>query len=249
MPYHAIAVQSGGRTKTIPNKNEDELLSQIVLPFMQNGVIAQKWGKELKTYQVLELKIYFTNSPWNKKVGTVDDLIKGKKNCFKKFKDKAELLLAYNMPRVFVVTPIQGKKHGDQDQQRVYGEYDKRFQAVEEVLSDCGAVAIRIDKEHPLEDLVGRIKTEIRRCAFVVADLTDERPSCYFEVGYAEGLDRHVIYMASEQSVLKPGSSTKIHFDIHRNVLYFSNHEELRDKLKAAVEKNKRKLFADNDCA
>ncbi len=106
-------------------------------------------------------------------------------------------------------------------------------------------MAIRIDKEHPLEDLVGRIKKEIRDSAFVIADLTDERPSCYFEAGFAEALPRPVIYVASKQSVLKPGTPTKVHFDIHMNVHFFTNHKELRSKLSDAIEKNKSHLFAD----
>jgi hypothetical protein len=60
------------------------------------------------------------------------------------------------------------------------------------VISGFSCVAIRIDKEHPLEDLVGRIKEEIRNALYIVADLTDERPSCYFEAGFAEALGRPV---------------------------------------------------------
>ncbi len=73
--------------------------------------------------------------------------------------------------------------------------------------------------------------------------MTDERPSCYFEAGYAEGLPRPVIYVASKQSVVKPGTNTKIHFDIHMNVNFFVNHNELRDKLKDAIEKNRMVLL------
>jgi nucleoside 2-deoxyribosyltransferase len=92
--------------------------------------------------------------------------------------------------------------------------------------------------------LVGRIKQEIQDCGFVIADLTDERPSCYFEVGYAKALKRPVIYVASKQSVAKPGTNTKIHFDIHMSINFFVNLKELKERLTKAIEKNKAKLFS-----
>ena len=249
MPFHAIAVLSGNRQKTIPNRSEEQLLSEVVLPFISKGVITAKWGKKTQSYQVLELRIYETDSAWDKRGGPLSDLTKGKPNRFRRFEQRAHKLLGKNSPRVFVVMPIQGEKHGTQEDQRVYREYDERFVAVESVIGKYGGVAIRIDKEHPLEDLVGRIKKEIREAAFIVADLTDERPSCYFEVGYAEALPRPVIYVASKQSVLKPGTSTHIHFDIHMNVQMFTNHKELKEKLGDAITKNKDRLFAQGGAA
>ncbi|NTU49696.1 MAG: hypothetical protein HGA87_02165 [Desulfobulbaceae bacterium] len=247
MPFHTIAILSGDRQKTIPNRSESEVLSEIVIPFIANGVITASWGRTVQSYQVLELRIYETKDPWNKKRGAViADIIKGKKNLYKRFADKAEALLSTKKPKVFVITPIQGEKHGDQEQQRIFKEYDQRFEAVEQVISKAGAVAIRIDKEHALEDLVGRIKKEIRGAQFVVADLTDERPSCYFEAGFAEALGRKVIYVASKQSVAKPGTITVIHFDIHMNMNYFTNHEELKEKLSDVIEKNRKSLFEED---
>jgi len=243
MPFHAIAVLSGNRQKTIPNRSEGQLLSEVVLPFISKGVITAKWGNKTQSYQVLELRIYETDSSWDKRVGPLSDLTKGKPNRFRRFEQRAQKLLGKNKPRVFVIMPIQGEKHGTQEDQRIYREYDERFVAVESVIAKHGGVAIRIDKEHPLEDLVGRIKKEIREAAFIVADLTDERPSCYFEAGYAEALPRPVIYVASKQSVLKPGTTTNIHFDIHMNVHMFTNHKELKDKLGDAIVKNKNRLF------
>ena len=98
--------------------------------------------------------------------------------------------------------PIQGEKYGDQEQQRILKEYDERFDAIEEVLGDLDCYAIRIDKEAPLDGLVDQIKKEISKANFVIADLTDERPSCYFEVGYAEALGVPVIHITSKQSVV-----------------------------------------------
>ena len=219
------------------------MLSEVVQPFVSKGVITAKWGKTTQSYQVLEIRIYETSLAWDKRTGPLSEFIRGKRNQFSRFEAKAKKLLGKDAPRVFVIMPIQGEKHGNQEDQRVYREYDERFVAIESVIAKVGGVAIRIDKEHPLEDLVGRIKKEIRDLAFVVADLTDERQSCYFEAGFAEALPRPIIYVASKQSVLKPGAPTKIHFDIHMNVQYFTNHKELRAKLSEAIDKNKERLF------
>ena len=145
------------------------------------------------------MRIYETTDLWDKRTGPIDDLLKNKRNKFSSFESKAKKLLSKDVSRVFVVMPIQGEKHGNQEEQRVYREYDERFANIQTVISAFDCVAIRIDKEHPLDDLVDRIKREIRDSLFVVADLTDERPSCYFEIGFAEALGRPIIYVASKR--------------------------------------------------
>lgn len=246
MPYHAIAILPGDRQKTIPNREESKMLSDVVLPFVATGTVTASWGEQSKSYQVLELRIYQTTKTWDKKAGPLDKLIRGKRNQYVKFKKRAEKLLATDKPKVFIVMPIQGDKYGGQDQQRIYAEFNKRFSVIESTVSKSGCVAIRIDKEHHLGDLVARIKQEIHSSQFVIADLTDERPSCYFEAGYAEALGKPVIYVASKQSILHPGSNTTLHFDVdHNNFYFFSNHGELRGQLEAAINKNRPRLFGD----
>jgi hypothetical protein len=148
---------------------------------------------------------------------------------------------------VFVVMPIQGDQYGTQSQQQIKREYDERFQVIEEALQPFGCVAIRIDKQQHLGDLVTRIEAEIRRARFVIADLTDERPSCYYEVGYAEALGRPIIHVASRESVMAPGTATTIHFDIHSNVRFFTNHEQLASEVSAAVDANRERLLEEPD--
>ena len=126
-------------------------------------------------------------------------------------------------------------------------EFDQRFEVIESLLGKLGAVAIRIDKEHTLDELVRRIKEEIERSTFVIADLTDERPSCYFEAGYAEALRKPIVFIASKESVVNPKSKTHVHFDIHRNIKFFVNHAEMKEKLKAVIEKNRARLMPPPD--
>jgi hypothetical protein len=244
MYYHAVAILPGDRRKVIVNKSDDQILAEVVIPFVSTGAVRAKWGAKTQSYQVLELRIYQTEKAWVKQSGvSLDDFIGKKKNQFAKFEQRAKQNLGIGAHRVFVIMPIQGEKFGTQDQQRIYKEYDERFEAIERVLSGHDCVSIRIDKEHPLDDLVARIKGEIDKAKFIVADLTDERPSCYFEAGYADALDKPTIYVASKESVVHPGTPTKIHFDVHMNVNFFVNHAELREKLGAAVAKNSDRLF------
>lgn len=246
MQYHAQAVLSGGRTKSVINKDYNDMLTNYVLSFVLGGTIRANWGGKAKSYQVLELRIFRTDEAWDKREGiTFEQFTKGRRNIFPSFEKKAKEILNKEQTRVFIVMPIQGREYGSQDEQRIYREFDERFVLLENLLQDFNCTAIRIDKEFPIEQLVKRIKDEIKKSQFVLADLTDERPSCYFEAGYAEALKIPVIYFASEDSVVDPKKKTKIHFDIHMNILLFSNHKELKKKVKSAIEKNNKHLFAD----
>jgi hypothetical protein len=242
--FHVVAVLPGGQRKTVNNKAEAEVMTGFIVPFLETSTMTTKWGSKTKRRQVLELRVYRTQTRFDKKKGVpFDEFIKSKKNIYATLEKRAKSQVGPTT-RVFVVMPIQGEKYGDQDQQRIYKEYDDRFDAIEEVLGDLDCYAIRIDKEAPLDGLVDRVKEEIRRANFVLADLTDERQSCYFEVGYAEALGVPVIYTASKQSVVNPGTETKIHFDIHKSINFFTNHDELKEKIRRAFDKNKEKLLA-----
>lgn len=243
--FHVVATLPGGSRKTVANKAEAEVMTGFVVPFLEDSTITTKWGRKVQRRQALELRVYKTQNPYAKSAGVAfDEFIRGRNNVFKTLSKRAKVQRGPTT-RVFVVMPIQGEKYGDQDEQRIFKEYDERFDAIEQVLGDLDCYAIRIDKESPLEGLVDRIKDEIRKASFIVADLTDERPSCYFEVGYAEALGVPVIHVASKQSVVAPGTDTRIHFDIHRNVNFFTNHNELKEKLRNSFKKNREKLLAD----
>lgn len=140
--------------------------------------------------------------------------------------------------------PIQGSRGGTQEDKRVFKEYNSRLEAISQVLTESyRATAIRIDQEYPLEEMVAAIKREIDRAIFVIADLTDKRPSCYFEAGYATAKGSPILYIASKDSVLKPGQKTKVHFDIHNHVSFFTDHDELKYELSAKIDKHRDRLF------
>lgn len=242
--YHVVAVFPGGEQKIIYNQDESAA-TQFVSTFMDSGTVTTKWGAKALRRAALELRVYRTPSVFAKKRGhSFDTFIKGHRNIYASLAKEVRRRRGPTY-RVFVVMPLQGREHGTQDEQRIFKEYTDRFSAISDTLADLDCYAVRIDREVPLDDLVDRIKSEIRQAKFVVADLTDERPSCYFECGYAEASGCPIIYVASEQSVLQPGSSTRIHFDIHKNVFRFRNTDELKAIIRSALDKNQSVLLSE----
>lgn len=64
----------------------------------------------------------------------------------------------------------------------------------------------RVDEIEHSKTITEVILSRIRRAQFVVADLTETRPNCYYEVGYAQALGKPVILLAKE--------GTERHFDL-----------------------------------
>lgn len=92
--------------------------------------------------------------------------------------------------------------------------------------------AKRVDKHNQGGLLKSEIIDFIQRSEVIVADLTNERPNCYLEIGYAMGLDkfRNLILTAREDhnpespNFVKGGP--KIHFDlIGYDILFWSPNE------------------------
>jgi hypothetical protein len=53
------------------------MLTDFVIPYLQNGVISAKWGKKVQSYQVNKLRVYRTSEPWYKKSGILlEDFLK-----------------------------------------------------------------------------------------------------------------------------------------------------------------------------
>ena len=72
----------------------------------------------------------------------------------------------------------------------------------------------RLDEEPPAGLIDDRLRLEIRRSRFVVADLTNENRGVYWEAGYAEGLGKPVIYTCETGYSAKH----KSHFDTNHHL-------------------------------
>jgi len=107
--------------------------------------------------------------------------------------------------------------------------------AIEPVIREFGYIGVRVDKIHDSKKITDQILLNLERSEVVLADLTGERPNCYYEAGYAHALQKEMIF------TIKKGEP--VHFDVagYRFIEWKDyNHlaNELRKYLKSIQEKN-----------
>ena len=99
------------------------------------------------------------------------------------------------------------------------------YDAYKNCFKRFGIKAMRADEIEHEDIITSKIIEEIKTSEFLVGDLTGERSSVYYEIGYAHSLGRRVIIMYRKQ-----GSS--IHFDLAAyNCPEYKNMKKLNELL------------------
>jgi nucleoside 2-deoxyribosyltransferase len=110
-------------------------------------------------------------------------------------------------------------------------------EAIKPTVKALGYDCIRADEEHYSDTISRRIRDNIEDCAVVIVDLTEDRPNCYFEAGYAVALNKSIIF----QRLNAPPKYTAVfHFDVqdYPFILYHTVadlRKKLDDRLKALL--------------
>ncbi len=78
--------------------------------------------------------------------------------------------------------------------------------AIKPTVQRLGYRCLRVDEEQFNGSIRDRIVANIRAARFIIADLTEARPNCYYEVGIAHALGKEVIHITRD---LKD-----VHFDV-----------------------------------
>ncbi|MFC1871297.1 hypothetical protein ACFLYF_02705 [Chloroflexota bacterium] len=126
--------------------------------------------------------------------------------------------------QAFVIMQI-----GNSALEKVYHE------CVSPAIKSCGLEPKRVDKHTEGRLLKSEIVGFIESSDIIIADLTNERPNCYLEVGYAMGLDkfRNLILTAREDhnpdSTNYKSGGHKIHFDLSGYDILFWDAEKPED--------------------
>lgn len=109
-------------------------------------------------------------------------------------------------------------QRGRSDSRRAFMAMEFGNEAADRVFRECfkPAAALtgfhleRIDERPEAGSIPNRMRLEILRARFVVADLTNNNPGAYWEAGYAEGLGKPVIYTCEKGFFERK----KTHFDV-----------------------------------
>ena len=126
---------------------------------------------------------------------------------------------SYRPNTAFIMMPIDSNIHELADIYDVYKDCFLKF----------GITAIRADDIEHEDVITKRIIEEIKTSEFLVGDLTNERPSVYYEIGYAHSLGRRVIMYRK--------AKTTIHFDLAAyNCPEYENMKELKTLLLKRLE-------------
>jgi hypothetical protein len=109
-------------------------------------------------------------------------------------------------PHVFVAMPFREEME------------DVFFYGIQRSVHAIDYVCERIDQESFTGDILERLKVRIETSALVIADLTDDNPNVFLEVGYAWGKGRPTLLLAKGERMLT--------FDVrnHRCIRYKSIH-------------------------
>jgi len=109
-------------------------------------------------------------------------------------------------------------------------------EVIKDAVAKTGFEIRRLDEEKRAGIIDDKLRVEIRRSKFLIADLTDDNNGAYWEAGYAEGLGMQVIYICEEEKF----KEKKTHFDTnhHLTVLWKDDQESLKnfaEELKATI--------------
>jgi hypothetical protein len=96
---------------------------------------------------------------------------------------------------------------------------------IRDAADDAGAYAERVDDQIFTEGILDRIFNQINKADVIVADMTDQNPNVFYEVGYAHALGKTVLLITQK--------ADDIPFDLkHRpHIIYEGKITDLRSKL------------------
>ena len=141
------------------------------------------------------------------------------------------------MKKAFMIMQI-----GNPDLDEMYEEIYRS------IAKECGLNIFRVDKDNEGELIKKTIDRYIEEAEIIIADLTNERPSCYHEVGYAYGLNKYLNIILTVREDHLPSSNNfknegpKVHFDLNDYPIICWNKNKINEFIKKLTKEIKRRL-------
>jgi nucleoside 2-deoxyribosyltransferase len=243
MYYHIIMYRGDG-IDSRENLDYDTLVQGLVIPFVNKQVVPVKFYNQGKALINLGAVNYLRIFKTKEKLPNVVDL--------ESLLDKPELSIEDCTQEVFdhsligkssmdsksllqtLLTPLKKQvfvimKFGDKTLDSAYEG------VIKPIIKRFKYKPLRIDEIQDSGRITNQILEEIAQSEIVFADLTGERPNCYYEAGFAHAIGKEIIF------TIHKGST--IHFDLagHR-FIEWETEEELRRELKTRIGAIKKRL-------
>ncbi len=238
MKYHAN-LQFGSDTHCWWNHTKESLIRELVIPFVNGQIVLVNRGgsKHLMNMKnVTLLAVYKTKSlleATDEKsiVDQIEDDEFIKNDCTEEILSEIKVEeTSFNMTsllekalqpskqQVFVIM-----KFGDD---LLDSAYEGAYKAtVEQFDLHC----LRIDEVQDSGKITDQILEKIAESKYVIADLSGNRPNCYYELGFAHALGKELILSVHENE--------SVHFDLAGyRFIQWKTESELRKKLKQRLE-------------
>ena len=120
---------------------------------------------------------------------------------------------------LFIIMSMQ------EDDQKLKSKLDSVFITIKNAAEISGFNPARVDETFGFNTINEKILKHIELSEIIIADLTFERPNCYYELGYAHAKNKNVILTAEK--------GTRIHFDVSNyKVIFYNSMMQLDDELK-----------------
>ena len=108
------------------------------------------------------------------------------------------------------------------------GVFDQRYEdVIKPAIRNAGLEAYRVDQDPKVSIPIKEIENGIREATICLAEITDDNPNVWFELGYAIACRKQVVLICSEER------SSKFPFDVqHRTIIkYQTGSRQVLDKL------------------
>jgi hypothetical protein len=239
MKYHARLTTVGERDLISINLTRDELFYDIAIPFLYGQVTDIPLNDQgirrmrlINMRSVLQLTLYQTTeviedlAMWNVHEEQIKDYTR-------------ELFLEIRK----LISPVRIKSllekiySATKNQAFIIMQYDDNVLdsayegVVKPVFKEFGIEAIRIDELHSSGKISDEILDKIAESKIIYADLSGQRPNCYYEAGFSYGLGKEMILTVRESEM------QNIHFDLIGNrFIRWKTEAQLRSQLRTRLD-------------